>query len=83
MHERRQVILRSAEKQAFALRNGYVGRKMKVLFENVEEKKDRIMGHTDNFLPVFVAKNAAQANDIVEVELLSNHPDGLLGRVIS
>ena len=81
MQERREEMLRLAEKQAFLLRNQYVGRTMRVLFENVEEDAAYIYGHTDNFLPVFVKKAEAAPNTLVDVELLSNEPQGLFARV--
>jgi threonylcarbamoyladenosine tRNA methylthiotransferase MtaB len=83
MNERRQEILRRAEKQSFELRSRYVGRTMKVLFENAQDRDKHISGHTENFLPVFIEKAHHKSNDILHVELLSNHPEGLFGRVIA
>ncbi len=83
MNERRQEILRRAEKHAFELRNRYIGRTMKVLFENAQKQEGHITGHTENFLPVFIEKTSQRANDLLNVELFSNHPEGLFGRVIA
>lgn len=83
MNERRQEILRRAEKHAFELRNRYIGRTMKVLLENAEKQEGHITGHTENFLPVFIEKTSQRANDMLNVELLSNHPEGLFGKVIA
>ena len=46
MSERKQKVLHLAEKYAFQLRQEYVGKVMKVLFESDGT------GHTENFLPV-------------------------------
>jgi threonylcarbamoyladenosine tRNA methylthiotransferase MtaB len=78
IQERKQRLLRIAEQHAFELRNAYVGQRRLVLFENDEKGGS---GHTDNFLPVTVKGATIKANDLLEVELIDNHPDGLVGRV--
>ncbi len=70
--ERKQHLLRAAEEVAFDLRQDYIGQKMVVLTE------DREGGHTDNFLPV---KVAYRPNELVEVVIKENHPDGLVGEI--
>jgi threonylcarbamoyladenosine tRNA methylthiotransferase MtaB len=76
MNERKQIVLRESEKQAFELRHAYVGKKMKVLIEDEKEG----FGHTDNFLPV-LCTSPVKRNTIVEVECLKNTPEGLVGRI--
>jgi len=80
MAERKQKILRLSEKTAFDLRQRYVGRKMEVLLES-ESKPGFLSGHTANFLRVWVPAGSYKPNDLVEVELIGNEPDGLVGRV--
>ncbi len=81
MRERKQRLLRLAERSAFDLRNRFVGRKMAVLLEN-ETKPGFISGHTENFLRVWIPQAAhLEPNEIVEVRLIANEPDGLLGVV--
>lgn len=82
MQERKQEILRKSERHAFELRERFVGRTMEILCENAQEQDRYIHGHTDNFLPVFIAKEEGQANALLKVQLLSNHPEGLFGKVI-
>ncbi len=81
-NKRKQELLRLAEKTGFQLREQFVGRTMSVLLEN-EEKEGAISGHTANFLRVSIPKSTHLPNQIVQVELLSNGPDGLTGRVVS
>lgn len=69
IQQRKQIVLRAAEESSFELRNRYVGRRMKVLIEGDGG------GHTENFLYVIVPN--AKQNDIVEVELKFNSPEGL------
>ena len=71
---RKQELLRLAEKTGFELRNRFIGRKMSVLLE------EEASGHTPNFLKVFVPSSGLKPNDLIEVELLENRPDGLVGR---
>lgn len=75
IQERKQKVLRESEKQAFEMRQAYVGKRMRVLFENNSE------GHTDNFLPV-LASTPVERNTLVEVEFLENSAEGLIGRVV-
>ena len=81
LRRRKQELLRLAEKTGFELRNRFVGRKMSVLLEN-EEKEGLISGHTTNFLRVFIPKHNLKQNDLIEVELVENTPEGLTGRAL-
>ncbi len=85
IQERKQRLLRLAERHAFTLRQSYVGQKRWVLFEkDTDSESGWISGHTDNFLPVMVANEGfLRANALVEIELISNQPDTLLGKIIS
>lgn len=78
IRERKQKLLRLAEKTAFELRDRFVGRRMKVLLEN-ETKPGFISGHTSNFLRVWVPSGIYKPNEIIDVKLVGNEPDGLIG----
>jgi len=78
---RKSELLRLAEKTAFNLREGFVGRTMPVLMEN-EEKDGLLSGHTPNFLRVWIPKGQQKPNDLIQVALLRNEPDGLIGRAV-
>ena len=78
IRRRKQELLRLAEKTGFELRQKFVGRKMKVLLEN-ESKPGFLSGHTDNFLRVWVPAENRKPNDLIEVTLVGNEPDGLIG----
>ncbi|HSX11833.1 MAG TPA: tRNA (N(6)-L-threonylcarbamoyladenosine(37)-C(2))-methylthiotransferase MtaB [Chlamydiales bacterium] len=80
MRRRKQELLRLAEKCAFELRERFVGRTMEVLLEN-ETKAGFISGHTPNFLRVWIPSGIYKPNDLIEVELIGNEPDGLIGRI--
>lgn len=69
IQERKQIVLREAEKLAFDLRQQYVGREMKVLIET------NSTGHTENFLPVLVQ---GKQNEIVTIRSVGNSPEGLV-----
>jgi len=71
--ERKAILLQLAEKQAYLLREKYVGRTMSVLTENNEG------GHTENFLMVRLAKGKHQPNQLIDVRLVENTPEGLIG----
>ncbi len=80
LRERKERLLRLAEETAFTLRNRFLGRRMQVLLERGEE--GLLIGHTENFLKVFLPAQKGAPNDLVEVELLENRSDGLYGRVV-
>lgn len=75
---RKQELLRLAEQRSFALRQQFIGRKMGVLLEN-ETKPGFLSGHTANFLRVWVPAQGRHPNDLIEVDLIGNEPDGLVG----
>lgn len=82
IQERKQRLLRASERHAYNLRQSYVGKKRKVLFENDESASDgRITGHTDHFLRVVVENKEIKPNDLLEVELIANLPDALIGKI--
>jgi len=80
--QRKRELLHVAERSAFELRNRFLGRKMGILLENREEEGE-FFGHTSNFLPVFVTSSLPlRSNQLIEVDLVENTPQGLRGRVI-
>lgn len=81
--ERKKKVLALAEETAFLLRDGYIGREMKVLLESpLKGSPDVFSGHTENFLPVFVEGESLRSNEMVMVKLLENTPEGLKGKKI-
>lgn len=84
IQERKQRLLRTAERNAFELRQTYVGKKRTVLFENDESAADGMAtGHTDNFLRVVVENKQIKPNTLLEVEFIANQPDALIGKIKS
>lgn len=75
--KRKAIVLEQAERLAFELREQYVGRTMRVLLET--EKGEHMVGHTDNFLTVLVPKGNLTSNQLVQVNLIENRPEGLWG----
>lgn len=79
--ERKQKLLRLAEKISFDLRTQFIGREMTILTE--EDLVDGyISGHTENFLAVCIPQAGFKPNTLVKVQLLENTPKGLIGKVI-
>lgn len=82
--QRKQEVLRQSEKTAFELREQFIGRRMTILTENLDPNKPgQICGHTDNFLMVWVDSQSHGQNELVEVDLVANTPEGLIGKVVS
>lgn len=75
--ERKNRVLHLSEAIAFELREQYVGRTMSVLTENGEE--NFLSGHTENFLAVKIPKQGLRPNMLVDVKLIENTPNGLIG----
>lgn len=79
---RKQEVMRLSEKFAYELREQYVGRRMSILTESVDkDQPHRISGHTENFLMVWIENADLPSNQLVEVELIANTPEGLIGRI--
>lgn len=84
IQDRKQKVLRASEKTAFELREKYIGRKMKVLLETESSTSSGCLaGHTDNFLRVLIPSQGLRPNDLIDVELVANGPDALIGRRVS
>ena len=80
MKTRKNELLRLAEQTAYELRQKFVGRRMKVLLENGDDKPGYLSGHTENFLRVFVEAKNYKPNEIIECELIENTPEGFIGK---
>jgi threonylcarbamoyladenosine tRNA methylthiotransferase MtaB len=74
---RKNVITRLSEEIAYQLREQYLGKTLQVLTEN--GGGDFLMGHTPNFLPVKVPNHNFLPNQLIEVKLVENRPDTLIG----
>lgn len=84
MQRRKQEVLRLAEQLAFELRQEYVGTWAQVLTESRDASRGArgaICGHTDNFLAVWIEDGELLPNTLVDVQLISNGADGLVGAV--
>ncbi len=77
IQKRKAQVLELAEKLSYELREGYVGRTMEILTETANS------GHTKNFLPVTIVGNDVLPNQLVDVLLIENRPDALIGKVVS
>lgn len=84
IQERKRQLLRLSEELSYDLRQDFVGRRMEVLTEGVDQlQPGTVIGHTDNFLQVKIAGAGLGSNQILEVELLSNAPDSLVGAIVN
>ena len=81
VQERKHEVLRLAESVSFELRQGYVGRKMTVLTESRDESTGLMSGHTANFLQVWIDDPHVKSNEIIEVLMTENQPQGLMGAI--
>lgn len=81
LKKRKERMIEKSEREAFNLRQRFVGKKLKVL---LEEKQDSnyIFGHSENFLPVNVINENLLRNDLIEIEVLENTQEGLIGKKI-
>ena len=80
--ERKARLLQAAERSAYALRERFVGRQMSVLTEARDKEDPRLIsGHTANFLPVLIEDPDLQSNQLVDVTVTHNAPNGLHGEL--
>ncbi|QVL56324.1 MAG: tRNA (N(6)-L-threonylcarbamoyladenosine(37)-C(2))-methylthiotransferase MtaB [Simkaniaceae bacterium] len=76
--ERKAKLLEVANQNAFSLREDLLGQEFLVLLET-EERPGYLMGHTENFLPVFVPKKNLRPNTLIKVKIVGNNPEGFIG----
>lgn len=79
MKKRKEQLFKVAEQSAYKARQAYVGKKVEVLLESLDKSRPGfLMGHTDNFLPVFVPKSGRRSNDIISTFCKENTFEGLV-----
>ncbi|MCB1111111.1 MAG: tRNA (N(6)-L-threonylcarbamoyladenosine(37)-C(2))-methylthiotransferase MtaB [Chlamydiales bacterium] len=84
IRRRKQEVMRHSEKEAFSLREQFIGREMTILTESGDRSRpEEISGHTDNFLPVWIPREGRRPNELINVKLKENAPDGFIGEVIA
>jgi len=77
--ERKQILLREAEKLSYELRHSYINKQLTVLTESEDKDLGLITGHSSNFLPIIVKDKNIQSNQLVKVEIIENTAKGLVG----
>lgn len=81
---RKQEILRLSEEISWKERNSFLGQKMSILTESVSsDHPNEICGHTDNFMMVWIPSENITSNQIIDVELVENSPDGFKGKILN
>lgn len=81
---RKQEILRLSEEVSWKERNKFIGQKMTLLTESInQENPHEICGHTDNFMMVWIPNENLTSNQLVDVELVENRPDGFKGKILN
>ena len=79
---RRKAFLQQiAEEASFQLREKYVGTKSRILTEQSGDK-NMTFGHTPHFLEVSIPHCSLEPNQLIQVELIENSREGLIGRVV-
>ncbi len=73
IEERKAILMKRAEENAFALRETFIGSEFSVLLET------KTVGHTENFLPFLVAQENLRPNTLIKVKCTGNSPEGLIG----
>jgi threonylcarbamoyladenosine tRNA methylthiotransferase MtaB len=79
--ERKRRVLELDAQCRFELCGQYLGRTMQILAEGGDS--DWLEGHTDNFLPVKIPAGHFVPNQLLDVQLVENRPDGLIGEVVT
>lgn len=80
INERKNILNKFASKISFEKRQGFIGRDMKVLFENT--KDSYFFGHSENNLLIYVPESKKiKQNSIMNVKLIENRKDYILGEL--
>lgn len=78
--QRKTQLLHACEKSSYSLREQYVGRQMSVLTEQSET--GTCEGHTVNFLKVRVPGTSIPSNKLINVRLIANDAQSLIGEIV-
>lgn len=78
--ERKARALRVCNHASFLMRQKYVGKQVKVLTESAGSEGAE--GHTDHFLFVKIPKVDCKPNTLLDVRLVGNDPESLIGEVV-
>ena len=79
--KRSKVLLEMSDRNTDKYQEEYIGKIVKVLIEELDDEKF-YKGHTDNFIMVKVNSKENICNEIVEVKILSNENEVLIGELV-
>ncbi len=82
IQERKNKVLRLSERYSFLLRDQFVGKSCMVLTE-ASNKEEGTSGYTPHFIKVVIPHIEYPPNELIQVKLIENRPEGLIGQVIS
>ena len=80
INERKKILDKLSKEKAYILRDGYLKKRMKILIE--KEKTGYFIGHSDNFFEVKIFDKDLCKNQIIEVMIVKNTKNGLIGEKI-
>ena len=78
--ERSKILLKLSDENEISYLNSYLGKKVKVLFE--EREGEFYKGHTANYLMVKVKSTTDISNEILEVEIDGIEDLNLIGKIL-
>lgn len=76
---RSKILHALSDKKLKIFYNRFIGQTRKVLFESINNGK--VQGHTDNYIKVIVDGNTELLNEIVDVKLVENNDDHIVGKI--
>ena len=77
---RKNEVLRLSEKYSYERREKCIGARYSILTESSDDSSITV-GHTPNFIKVKILDSSYKPNEILNVEIVANEPDALVGRV--
>jgi len=82
--DRKRRLFALEKETAADLRKKYVGAEMEILVENeTVDYPGYFMGHSDNFLPVYIPKKGVRSNELILVKCIENQNEGLVGERVT
>ncbi len=78
--ERSKIFTKISKRSAHDFRQRQIGKIVSILFE--DKHNDYFHGHTENYLPVVVKSDADICGRIVNVELIQNTKDHIIGKIV-
>jgi len=82
IRKRMSKVIKISQAMSYAYKNKFLGRKVKVLAENIRDKKTNLLtGYTDTYIKVLFDAKDDIINELIDVRITEVSSDSVIGRL--